>query len=421
MNSVNYTILRGNRPSISMTNNLLDDNSTEDTEQNSAADLVRSKLDRVYQKEPDALDEAIETEQEPAKERSKHQKFMHELTNSGKPLHEIQTAWHNYYLGLTDAEKREVWQEFYDANKTYIPGAQNAVVELPKHKEHHIITPEEAKNASNSVAIKKPRHEPRPKTISEIKKNITSTVEKRQKAKLTRKQHLQSIAFGLGMGSLILLLMLFGFFNERFIAPFITPNKNVSATPIIIDSNTAVGKDPKVIIPKINVELPVVYDVPTIAEEAVQKGLERGVVHYATTPNPGEKGNAVIFGHSSNNLLNAGDYKFAFVLLTRLEIDDTFYIEKEGVRYAYRIFEKKVVKPTEVSVLKPIPGKTAVATLITCDPPGFAINRLVVIGEQISPDPSGNAESTALQTDASPQILAGNAESLWQRIKNWIF
>lgn len=405
-----------------MTNNLLDDDSTTKSPQNSAADLVRSKLDKVYKQEPDALDEAIEAEQEPAKERSKHQKFMHELTNSGKPLHEVQTAWHNYYLGLTDAEKREVWQEFYDANKTYIPGAKNAEVgEQPILDQPHIITQEEAKIASHAVAVKKPHVSNRPKTVSELKKNITSTVKSRQKAKLSRKQHLQSIAFGLGMGSLILLLMLFGFFNERFIAPFITPNKNVSATPIIIDSNTAVGKDPKVIIPKINVELPVVYDVPTIAEEAVQKGLERGVVHYATTPNPGEKGNAVIFGHSSNNLLNAGDYKFAFVLLTRLEIDDTFYIEKDGVRYAYKIFEKKVVKPTEVSVLNPIPGKTAVATLITCDPPGFAINRLVVIGEQISPDPSGNAESTALQTDASPQILAGNAESLWQRIKNWIF
>jgi sortase (surface protein transpeptidase) len=37
----------------------------------------------------------------------------------------------------------------------------------------------------------------------------------------------------------------------------------------------------KLIIPKINVEIPVVYDVNTIEESAVEKGLERGVVHYA--------------------------------------------------------------------------------------------------------------------------------------------
>ena len=403
-----------------MTDNNID-NINSGQAPNNAADLVRSKLDNIYQKEPNALDEAIESEQEPAKERSKHQKFMHELTNSGKPLHEIQTAWHNYYLGLGEAEKKEVWQEFYDANKTYIPGAQNADVAHQQTADHRVLTAEEAKVASHAVAVKKPHLTGRPKTVSELKKNITSTVKSRQKAKLSRKQHLQSLAFGLGMGSLVMLVLLFGFFNERFIAPFITPNRNVSATPLILDDTVAVGKDPKLIIPKINVEVPVVYDVGTIAEAAVQKGLERGVVHYATTPNPGEKGNAVIFGHSSNNLLNSGNYKFAFVLLSRLEKDDTFYIEKDGVRYVYKIFEKKIVKPNEVSVLRPVEGKTAVATLITCDPPGTAINRLLVVGEQITPDPSGNAESTALVTDDTPEILAGNAESLWSRIINWIF
>jgi len=387
-----------------------------DDPNNNAADLIRSKLNNLYAKEPNAVDEAIESAQEPAKSRSKHQQYMFELTSSGKPMADIQTAWHNYYLGLPDKEKHEVWQEFYSANNTYIPGAQNAQVETPKQDAALIETPPAA-----PVLVKKPHRTTKPRSVSEIKKSITSSVQKQTKAKLTRRQHLQSLAFGLGMGSLVLLILLFGFFNERFIAPFITPNRNVSATPLILDGNTAVGQDPKIIIPKINVEVPVVYDVETIAESAIQKGLERGVVHYATTPDPGEKGNAVIFGHSSNNLLNSGDFKFAFVLLSRLEKDDTFYIEKDGVRYVYKVFDKKIVKPNEVSVLGSVPDKLATVTLITCDPPGTAINRLLVIGEQVSPDPTGNKESTALATDESPEILAGNAESLWHRIVNWIF
>jgi hypothetical protein len=68
-----------------------------------------------------------------------------------------------------------------------------------------------------------------------------------------------------------------------------------------------------------------------------------------------------------------------------------------------------------------VPGKTSTMALITCDPPGTSINRLVVWGEQISPDPNKNIASTAVQTDAQPSILAGNAESLWHRMWSYFF
>ena len=40
--------------------------------------------------------------------------------------------------------------------------------------------------------------------------------------------------FGLGFGALTLLIVLFSFFNEVVIAPFIQPSRHVSATPIIV-------------------------------------------------------------------------------------------------------------------------------------------------------------------------------------------
>ena len=149
-----------------------------------------------------------------------------------------------------------------------------------------------------------------------------------------------------------------------------------------------------------------------------QKALESGVVHYATTPNPGEKGNAVIFGHSSNNIFNKGKYKFAFVLLSRLEPGDLFYINKDSKRYAYRVYKKDIVKPTQVSVLGAT-DKVATVTLITCDPPGTSLNRLVVVGEQISPDPSVNTTSTASKPEHQPVLLPSNSPSLWQRLVGW--
>ena len=161
-----------------------------------------------------------------------------------------------------------------------------------------------------------------------------------------------------------------------------------------------------------------VYDEPSIEEKAVQKGLERGVVHYGTTPNPGEKGNAVIFGHSSGNIINSGQYKFAFILLKSLEKNDTFIIDKDGKRYAYKVYEKYVTAPTDVSILK-ARDRPSTMTLVTCDPPGMSTNRLIVVGEQIFPDPVANKESTVVNQNEIPKTLPSNSPSLWQKIKNW--
>ena len=81
----------------------------------------------------------------------------------------------------------------------------------------------------------------------------------------------------------------------------------------------------------------------------------------------------MVYGHSSNNIFNKGQYKFAFVLLHLLQPGDTFYLTKDGKVYVYKVFSKRIVEPTEVSVLLPVDGHQATATLITCDPPGTSL------------------------------------------------
>jgi sortase A len=380
-----------------------DDLQVELNSANPAADLIRKKLNTLYEDEPKAKEEIAEVDE--VEHRSKHQQFMYDLSHSGKSLAEIQTAWHQYYVNLPNDEKHQVWQEFY-AN--YQPASHTQT--------HHEHLP---KATISPTAQKHHAKKPDARTVKDIKDQLLGTVQTR--TKIQKKHHLQSLIFGLGMGSLVLLIFLFGFFNERFIAPFITPSRSVSSTPIVIDpANSAVGSEPKIIIPKINVEIPVIYDEPTINEAAIQRALETGVVHYPTTSNPGEIGNGVIFGHSANNILNKGKYKFAFVLLKRLEAGDTFYVQKDGKRYVYKVFDKKIVKPTEVSVLYPsYPDKPSTFTLITCDPPGTSLNRLVVVGEQISPDPSANVASTAKQASTQPAQLPSNSPTLWSRITGW--
>lgn len=366
---------------------------------NPAAHLIRQKLNALYKDEPSAKQEIAEVEH--MTHRSKHQQFMYDLSHSGNSLAEIQTQWHAYYTGLPNDKKHEVWQEFYANHQTSQHSARS------EHKTPH----ETATNGKPSVNSR---------TVKDIKQQLLGTIQTRTR---TQKQHhVQSLIFGLGAGSFVLLVFLFGFFNERFIAPFITPSRSVSSTPILIDpGSAAAGPESKIVIPKINVEIPVVYDEPTINEDAIQRALEKGVVHYPTTSNPGEIGNGVIFGHSANNILNKGKYKFAFVLLKRLEPGDTFYVQKDSKRYVYKVFEKKVVSPSEVSVLYPsYPDKPSTFTLITCDPPGTSLNRLVVVAEQITPDPTANIASTSKPARTEPAVLPSNSPSLWHRLTGWI-
>jgi sortase A len=380
-----------------------------------AAALIRQKVANLYQQEPAAKEELREISE--TGPHSKHQKFMQRLVNSGKSLAEIQTDWHTYYVSLSDSEKHVVWQEFYanHARATKVLTTEPKVAKSGSPKAEQTLRPKT--HVSGSIEAEKSA---KPKTAAEARERVIKTVSAR--GKLSKNQHLQSLFFGLGMGMLVLFIFMFGFFNERFVAPLITPSKTVSNTPIIVDpnSNGAVSLEPKIIIPKINVEVPVNYDVSSISESAVQDGLESGVVHYPTSPTPGQNGNVVVVGHSSNNLFNRGKYKFAFVLLNRLQEGDTFMMNYNGQRYIYKIYSKKIVKPNDVSVLGPT-DKPATATLITCDPPGTALNRLIIVGEQISPSPNTNiaANPTVAPTD-QPAIVPGNAESLFQRLFGWL-
>ncbi len=376
------------------------DKNKEDLAQDKAVELIRGKLDALYAEEPSAAEE-IEEIEHLGKTTSKHQRYMKSLAGSGKGLAEIQTAWHEYYVNLSDVEKHEVWQEFY--------------AEHDREKRQPITPSKETPQVTELPKRDTGSHPRNDQPKKDIKKQLLKKIPTQKK--LRDSHHVRAMVFGVGMGALVVVILMFSFFNERFIAPFIRPSQNVSATPIIVDPNNSgpVGPEAKIVIPKINLEAPVIYDVPSIEEKDVQKGLENGVVHYITTPNPGEKGNSVIFGHSSSNILNKGKYKFAFILLKSLENGDTFIVQKDGKRYVYKVYNKFVTDPKDTSVLNST-DRPATMTLITCDPPGTSTNRLIVQAEQIFPDPSTNKESSATGSSSAPEKLPSNSPTLWYRI-----
>jgi LPXTG-site transpeptidase (sortase) family protein len=376
-----------------------------------ATELIREKVARVFAEEPDAKQELDEAEA--AKRRSKHQQFMHKLSTSGKDAAAIQTEWHTYYQKLPDHEKHKVWQEFYESQpslttKPQIKDAPAAAQALSARKH------QAAKPRSTVTSKSRKLRDARSKT--EVQRAIRHKVS--AGGKLQAKHHVQSLLFGLGMGLLVLIIFLFGFFNEVIIAPFIQPSRAAASGPLIVSNTISANATPQVIIPKINVEIPVDYSQTSIDEATLQKGLENGVVHYPTTVLPGQNGNSAFFGHSSNNIFNKGKYKFAFVLLHELQNGDTFYLTYSGKVYVYKVISKTVVDPSQVGVLGPVAGQAATATLITCDPPGTNLRRLVVVGQQISPDPTGNAEGATASTGAtgSSTDLPGNGPTLLGRV-----
>lgn len=104
--------------------------------------------------------------------------------------------------------------------------------------------------------------------------------------------------------------------------------------------------------------------------------LLSGVIHYLPENPPGIDGTVNIFGHSTHpSLYKKGDYKSIFTFLPSLDVGDIFYVTVDGVRYTYEIYDRVVIKPSDVSALQP-QYDTSYVNLFTCVPVGTFNNRL---------------------------------------------
>ncbi len=217
----------------------------------------------------------------------------------------------------------------------------------------------------------------------------------------------------------IITLIIFLIYNAPLVMGqvyyYITPASS-DPTPVILDpSVTSVTADPRIIISKLNIDVPAVYDEESYDERKIQEALERGIVHYGTTALPGEKGNAVFLGHSSNSPWAPGKFKTAFSLLRKLQVNDTFVLHYQKKRYIYQVYERKVIDPADFSVIAQ-DVKEPITTLITCDPPGANWNRLVIQARQISPNPADNTPHRGAAAVPDSRSIPGSPPSLWERV-----
>ena len=122
-------------------------------------------------------------------------------------------------------------------------------------------------------------------------------------------------------------------------------------------------------------EVPV-YDA---AEPGYDKALHDGVVHVRGTGFPWQKGaNVYIAGHRVGYPGTKSNLVF-WDLNTLQKGDEILLTDSDGTQYTYKVFEKRVISPSEVGILRPIAGKNIVS-LQTCTLPDYS-HRLIVRGE----------------------------------------
>lgn len=395
-------------------------------QQEAAANLVRSQINSIY-------DTAVQQQAQPAATQPTQPQPTAPVATATRPKKEPEIkpytapqqelSNNNPYDRTHRAQPviqpeewkayHSAWQDYY---KRYYEGYYTQQVASAKRELEQAApagrgAPDEESKPSSIGSSTHSDQYNRKQAMSELRSRLLKQVESSAK-KARKSRHFAPIAATLGV------LLIFGFlqYNQVLIAnvkAYVTPG-SIDPQNIIVDpdSTVEVGPEARLIIPKINVDTPVFYDVGT--DKASQDAaMEDGVAHFpipGANSHPGEVGNTVLSGHSSNDVFAPGEYKFIFMQLDKLQIGDTIYANYEGTRYTYVVTEKKEVAPTDVKSLIYDTDKPEM-TLITCTPLGTALRRLLVTAEQIYPETSKPAPDTSSTPDTTESTMPGQGSS----------
>lgn len=134
-------------------------------------------------------------------------------------------------------------------------------------------------------------------------------------------------------------------------------------------------------IPLVEVQNKTVQNVKEL-EDVFMKELVNWIVRYPWSARPGEIWNSFIFGHSSNFPWLEWKYNDVFALLDNVVFWDEIIAYYWQKKYTYKIKEKKVIKPGDVSVLKRNNDISEIS-LMTCWPVWTTLNRMIVVWELV--------------------------------------
>jgi sortase A len=309
-------------------------------------------------------------------------------------------------------EYHNAWQEYY---KKYYAHVYNAQIEQQK-----TAAPDKKGDVAEDALDKQARE------MGSLREKIRkATREGARRAR--RSKHFVPLVLG-GLIALALIFIQFNTIMLGWIKAYVMPARPAPGITELDPSLLGVvGPDTRLLIPKINVDVPINLDVDPFNNLAQLQAMENGIFHFAppgADAMPGEFGNFVVSGHSSNDAFTRGDYKFIFAKLDQLREGDMIYVNYGGVRYTYVVRSYKVVNPNDTGALM-LGNERKMLTVITCTPLGTARFRLLVFAEQIAPldgsEPPAVTEPTPEPTPEEEETeMPGISPTLLERLWNWL-
>ncbi|SCL38535.1 sortase A [Micromonospora pallida] len=115
-----------------------------------------------------------------------------------------------------------------------------------------------------------------------------------------------------------------------------------------------------------------------VVEGVTQKDIRYAPGHYPESAMPGELGNFSVAGHRN---------RATFWRLDELDDGDAIVVETKEKWFVYRVSQSRIVKPSQVEVVAPVPGQPGneprqrMLTLTTCNPKFDNYERLIIHAE----------------------------------------
>lgn len=144
-------------------------------------------------------------------------------------------------------------------------------------------------------------------------------------------------------------------------------------------------KEFRIRIPKILAEAEVIENVSPFDRSEYIKVLEKNVIAQAkgsAFPGDGKGKMIYLFAHSTEQGWRMARKNAVFYLLGELVDGDEIFINYNGQVYTYKVYQQKVLKPDEASILEYNEKDKEVLLLQTCWPIGTDWNRLIVFAER---------------------------------------
>ena len=340
------------------------------------------------------------------------------------------SAWQNYYQKYYSEYYAKAAKSYVETEKTELNNQyekRNQIGQLALDSQKRLIenlknpkpkNPETTENFSEDTQAKSIETPPSLESIHV--KTIEATLKERIQKKASSsfqlsKKHRKFIPIFAGVFTVLFILFLQ--YNRLIFAPimaYIAPGNSNDTEITAIDPTitAAPTADPKLIIPKLNVDVPAHFNIANDTA-TIDNAMNHGVAQFkipGADALPGQVGNLVISGHSAGDIYSNNQYKFIFSGLERLQDNDLIYVNYNSVRYTYKVTKKQTVEPTDVAALV-YPTSKPILTLITCTPLGSDRYRLLVTAEQVSPTYEEKAVSTPTNTDSTTALPGNNTSS----------